>query len=100
MRGLDLSPAPPLAHAEAGDTITSGIGKWSVGSDTENSTHFIPKAFSFTVTDESGVVVFSEAREKKGHSNQETITCTFGDTFEDGGQILTHSVTATVVQRP
>ncbi len=81
-------------------TITSGNGKWSVGSDTQSSTHFIPKAFTFTATDAQGNVVFSESIEKKGHRNQETITCTFEDTFEEDGQTLTFSGTATVVQRP
>ena len=80
--------------------ITSGNGKWSVGSDTESSRHFIPKAFSFTVTDEDGKTVFSDSIEKKGHRNQETITCTFGETFVEDGQTLTFSGTATVVQRP
>lgn len=55
-------------------TITSGYGRWSVGSDTASSTHFIPQAFSFTVTDEAGDVLLSETVVKKGHRNQETIT--------------------------
>lgn len=77
-------------------TITSGNGKWSVGSDTSSSTHFIPKAFTFTLTDQSGNVVFSESIEKNGHRNQETIVCTFSGQ-EDG---FTFSGTATVVKRP
>lgn len=90
-------PEPfPVECGGVAYTITSGNGKWSVGSDTDSSTHFIPKAFTFTVTDQSGDVVFSESIEKKGHRNQETIVCTFSGQ-EDG---LTFSGTATVVKRP
>ncbi|HSH60099.1 MAG TPA: hypothetical protein VK988_10745, partial [Acidimicrobiales bacterium] len=54
-------------------TITSGNGKWAVGKDTESSTHFIPSAFTFTMKDAGGDVVFQESLQKKGHRNHEQI---------------------------
>lgn len=81
-------------------TITSGNGKWAVGKDTESSTHFIPSAFTFTVKDAGGDVVFQDSIQKRGHRNQEQITCTFGDTFMENGETFTFSGTATVVKKP
>ncbi len=79
-------------------TITSGNGEWAVGSDVSSSTHFIPKSFTFTVTDAEGKVLFSESITKKGHRNQPTVTCTFGET--DPGTGETFSGSATVVKKP
>lgn len=81
-------------------TITSGNGNWAVGKDTKSSTHFIPLAFTFTVRDSDGTVVFHETLRKKGHRNQEHITCTFSDTFTDNGQTFKFSGTAVVVKKP
>jgi len=82
-------------------TLTSGNGKWAVAKDTQSKTHFIPVAFTFTVSDSEGDVQFSDSEVKKGHRNQEKITCTFQETFEDeDGQELTFSGTAVVVQKP
>ncbi|PLS75796.1 MAG: hypothetical protein CYG61_05700 [Actinobacteria bacterium] len=41
-----------------------------------------------------------EPLQKKGHRNQEQITCTFGDTFTENGETFTFSGTATVVKKP
>lgn len=81
-------------------TLTSGNGEWAAAQSVDHRTHFIPKAFTFTVVDENGNVVFQESVSKKGHRNQETVTCTFSDTFTEDGQTFTFSGTATVVQRP
>ena len=81
-------------------TITSANGKWAAGVDTASSTHFIPAVFHFVVTDESGAVVFTETQTKRGHHNQEKVTCTFEETFTENGETLTFSGMATVVRRP
>jgi hypothetical protein len=80
-------------------TLTSGNGKWAVAKDTESNTHFIPVAFTFTARDSAGNV-FSDSEEKKGHRNQEKITCTFGGTFTEGGETFTFEGSAEVVQKP
>lgn len=81
-------------------TITTGNGNWAVGKDTQSSTHFIPSAFTFRVTDQAGNVVFQESIRKKGHRNQKKITCTFSDTFTEDGQTFHFTGTATVVKKP
>ncbi len=80
-------------------TLTSGNGKWAVGKDTESNTHFIPVAFTFTARDSAGNV-FSDSEEKKGHRNQEKITCTFEGTFTEGGETFDFEGSAVVVQKP
>jgi hypothetical protein len=80
-------------------TLTSGNGKWAVGKDTESNTHFIPVAFTFTARDSAGNV-FTDSVEKKGHRNQEKITCTFEGTFTEDGETFTFEGSAVVVQKP
>ncbi len=80
-------------------TLTSGNGKWAVGKDTESNTHFIPVAFTFTARDSAGNV-FSDSEEKKGHRNQEKITCTFEGTFTEDGETFNFEGSAVVVQKP
>ena len=104
-----IAAAPASAAKEPYDvncegityTLTSGNGKWAVGKDTESNTHFIPVAFTFTVRDpDTGEVLFSDSEEKKGHRNQEKITCTFGDTFTEDGETFIFEGSAVVVQKP
>lgn len=84
--------------------VTSGNGNWSAAVTEDRRSHFIPKAFSFTVSDEDGNVLFSETVEKgngNAHKNQETITCTFGgEEVDPEGNVFVFSGTATVVERP
>jgi hypothetical protein len=83
--------------------ITSAAGQWAVGSVVDSSTHFIPYAIDFVVTDAAGNVVFEDTLTKggKAHQNQgPTQSCMFSDTFEEDGQVLTVSGTVQVIVRP
>ncbi len=57
-------------------------------------------AFTFTARDSAGKVRFSDSVEKKGHRNQEKITCTFEGTFTEDGETFNFEGSAVVVQKP
>lgn len=83
--------------------ITAPNGRWAAAQSVDRSTHFIPYAFNFTVTDQAGNILFQESETKggKAHQNQDgKLTCTFSETFEENGQVLTFSGIAEVIQRP
>jgi hypothetical protein len=79
--------------------ITTANASWSIGNVVDSSTHFIPYAFEFVVTDAAGNVVATETLTKGGnaHQNQVTETCTFALPGEDG---VTINGTAQVIRRP
>ncbi len=102
-------PEPFVVECEGVQyTLISGNGNWAAAIDRESRSVFIPKSFSFTVvgTDALGVEFLNVTEtEQQGngnaHKKQQTITCTFGDTFTDEeGNIFTFTGSAEVVRKP
>lgn len=89
-------------------TLIAGNGDWSAAIDRGSRTVFIPKSFSFTITgtDPDGVEFLNETETMaqgngNAHKNQETVTCTFGDSFTDeDGNTFEFTGEAEVVRRP
>lgn len=101
--GVAKRPEPfAITCGEVDYTITAANGKWAIGMDVESSTHFIPQSFRFVLTNADDDVIDEEVLVKKGHRNQATITCRFGETFIDPvtGEELTFTGIAKVVKRP
>jgi hypothetical protein len=82
----------------------NGNGHWTPGHIIDGgSGMLIPVAFTITVLDDSGNVLFADATAKsgqrKGHAG-DLVTCTFSETFEEGDETLTFAGTVSALLAP
>jgi len=79
--------------------VVNGNGDFSPGHIIDgDGGNLIPVSLAFEATDADGNVIFSDSISKKGRMKGLTgdlIVCTFGDTFEENGEVITFTGTVT-----
>lgn len=94
----------PVACSESGP-LTVRVpeqGNWAAAQIVDETGHFIPYRFSGDVYVDD-VLVESFVEEKGGNAQQnqgQKETCTFEESFEEGGQTFTFVGTVDVIRRP
>jgi hypothetical protein len=97
----NIEPFPITCDGVTYTVVTPGQGNWTPALVTTSNQVLIPFSFHITVTNvATGEVVFEEEVSKAAASRAATTTCTFGETFTDGGQTFVFEGVVEVLLTP
>jgi hypothetical protein len=97
----NIEPFPITCDGVTYTVVTPGQGNWTPALVTTSNQVLIPFSFHITVTNvATGEVVFEEEVSKAAASRAATTTCTFGETFTEGGQTFVFEGVVEVLLTP
>jgi hypothetical protein len=97
----NIEPFPITCDGVTYTVVTPGQGNWTPALVTTSNQVLIPFSFHITVTNvATGEVVLEEEVSKAAASHAATTTCTFGDTFTEGGQTFVFEGVVEVLLTP
>ena len=97
----NIEPFPITRDGVTYTVVTPGQGNWTPALVTTSNQVLIPFSFHITVTNvATGEVVLEEEVSKAAASHAATTTCTFGETFTEGGQTFVFEGVVEVLLTP
>ena len=97
----NIEPFPITCDGVTYTVVTPGQGNWTPALVTTSNQVLIPFSFHLTVTNvATGEVVEEEEASKAAASHAATTTCTFGETFTEGGQTFVFEGVVEVLLTP
>jgi hypothetical protein len=97
----NIEPFPITCDGVTYTVVTPGQGNWTPALVTTSNQVLIPFSFHLTVTNvATGEVVLEEEVSKAAASHAATTTCTFGETFTEGGQTFVFEGVVEVLLTP
>jgi hypothetical protein len=97
----NIEPFPITCDGVTYTVVTPGQGNWTPALVTTSNQVLIPFSFHITVTNvATGEVVLEEEVSKAAASHAATMTCTFGETFTEGGQTFVFEGVVEVLLTP
>jgi hypothetical protein len=97
----NIEPFPITCDGVTYTVVTPGQGNWTPALVTTSNQVLIPFSFHLTVTNvATGEVVEEEEVSKAAASHAATTTCTFGETFTEGGQTFVFEGVVEVLLTP
>ena len=81
--------------------VAPGVGLWTPALVTTSNQVLIPVSYEFTLTNlATGDIVFQDAVSREPAERVATTTCTFGETFTEGGVTFEFSGVVEVLSQP
>ena len=97
----NIEPFPITCDGVTYTVVTPGQGNWTPALVTTSNQVLIPFSFHITVTNvATGEVVLEDEVSKAAASHAATTTCTFGETFTEGGQTFVFEGVVEVLLTP